>query len=633
MWKNRCIALGILLVGIGLLRVPTIATGEVRQQATPRFEMLMRLGHGTAQTSALSPSQEVLAIGGSLGVWVFNLQTETLTYIEGIPPQIDLLAWSPDGQKLAVAADSRLYIWDFTKLALSELPDLDYRVQLIAWNFDGSRLATVDGTETIHIWDTAASTRLKSFQAGTRSIEAIAWRPSPNSNQLASVEIGFVRVWDTDTGEEVNSFFDGNQYFSIVAWSPDGTLLGAASDDEIYVWEVASDELKMSRPRDIEGVTALSWRPDGSELVEIGSDTTTIWESSTFRETRRFGIAIGKAGWTPYGSQLVNADEKEITFWDATTGILVARFEIGGFTSPVLNISWSPDNQHIVSDTMASELNLWSLEGTLPLRSLTIPIDARSLSWSPDWNFMAGAQTGATLTIWDWSLLVAETLKGNLPDENANGYITETLVVSQFASFVTSVWNLSSDLIVAPSESGNVPIWNINDPTPLLTLEHNATYLETAAWNPDIDANQVAIGGSDGIIRIWDTKSGSLIMTIAPGSSNIYALAWSPDGTTLVSGSFDGTIHVWDATSNFQLVTSRNDFHDNAYSLVWSPDGTQLASGGRDRTLIIWDTTTWQPLDILAGHTDDIRAIAWNADGTQVATGSMDGTIIIWGIQ
>ncbi|NES72560.1 MAG: WD40 repeat domain-containing protein, partial [Okeania sp. SIO2D1] len=65
--------------------------------------------------------------------------------------------------------------------------------------------------------------------------------------------------------------------------------------------------------------------------------------------------------------------------------------------------------------------------------------------------------------------------------------------------------------------------------------------------------------------------------------------AISPDGQTIVSGSYDNTIKVWDlATGNLKATLTVHSWYVNSVAI--SPDGQNIVSGSHDKTIRVWSS-------------------------------------------
>ena len=74
------------------------------------------------------------------------------------------------------------------------------------------------------------------------------------------------------------------------------------------------------------------------------------------------------------------------------------------------------------------------------------------------------------------------------------------------------------------------------------------------------------------------------------------SVAFSPDGTRIVSGSYDKTLRLWDAKSGEPIGAPLKGHESRVMSVAFSPDGTRIVSGSYDKTLRLWDAKSGEPI-------------------------------------
>src|SRR5712692_6271271 len=161
----------------------------------------------------------------------------------------------------------------------------------------------------------------------------------------------------------------------------------------------------------------------------------------------------------------------------------------------------------------------------------------------------------------------------------------------------------------------------------LLSYTGHTDYVDAVAWSPN--SQFIASGSWDGTVQVWDAHTGAIVTTYKGHSDIVSTLAWSPDGQDIASGSWDGTARVWDAFTG-ALQTLYLGHSDAVSALAWSPDGQYIASGSWDHTVQVWYARTGETLFTYKEHTEFVEAVAWSPNGQYIASGDRNDTVQVW---
>lgn len=246
--------------------------------------------------------------------------------------------------------------------------------------------------------------------------------------------------------------------------------------------------------------------------------------------------------------------------------------------------------------------------------------------------------------------------------EAARSADAQQMVLSEHRGSVTSV-SFSPDgaRILTSSADKKARVWDSSSGKLLLTVQiqgwlHRAAFSfdgkrivtgETQEIAHKIGSNSIML--DQGVARVWDASSGSLLQTLGGHGEGIWSVALSPDGTRIVTGSRDYTARVWDAATGNSLLILRGH-RGPITSVAISPDGTRvLTSAGnaalwekprdsiqkylhenRDTTVRVWDIASGNTLLVLQGHEARVNSVAFSLDGSRILTGSDDQTARVW---
>ena len=161
--------------------------------------------------------------------------------------------------------------------------------------------------------------------------------------------------------------------------------------------------------------------------------------------------------------------------------------------------------------------------------------------------------------------------------------------------------------------------------------------MATGALAFSADGRRLASGSDDGLVRLWNVGTGTLLASLEGHFDRVTALAFGAEDKLLASGSADKTVLVRDVSMSDdtlgQAQVLRTVNHDGAVNvLAFAQDGSWLATGADDTLVRIFEPTGETPPRTLRGNTLSVKGLVFLAKnpGWLLASASDDGTLRVW---
>ncbi len=130
---------------------------------------------------------------------------------------------------------------------------------------------------------------------------------------------------------------------------------------------------------------------------------------------------------------------------------------------------------------------------------------------------------------------------------------------------------------------------------------------------------------------LWHECNRGLLATLRGHEVGVAALAYLPDGTTLVSAGWDGTVRAW-ALKGDSPPEIMGRIRTRVSWAVFSRDGKMLAWGSADGAVGIWDVSRHAELASVKAHNGAVRGLAFSPDSRWLASGAQDQVVKVWDV-
>jgi len=290
---------------------------------------------------------------------------------------------------------------------------------------------------------------------------------------------------------------------------------------------------------------------------------------------------------------------------------------------PVTALTFATDSI-LFSGSADGTVRRWNLETNQPGATFKpkakTAVPVTTIALSPDGHTLVSGHEDGQLHLWNVHGGPASCkLAGHLSKVSALMFMTE------------------GQRIISGSSDGTVVQWSADTGKRIKTLASGSEGITALALAPD--NTLLAIATDNGVIQVLNLRTEAVDWEQNAHEFWAASLAFSPNSNALVSGGYDQMVRVWAAQTGFKVQAMRGHsgcigtvaYEPIASNLQHKSSGRLIASGSYDGSVRLWDSWTGELAHTLADHGTTVASVAFAPVGNTLATTARE-EIWLWGL-
>ncbi|MEA2057829.1 MAG: WD40 repeat domain-containing protein, partial [Actinomycetota bacterium] len=482
-------------------------------------------------------------------------------------------------------------------------------------------------------------------QAALLSLESL--RTAPTVDAFISVINSVVTpthfIWRQTVPEE--------PIVGTAAWSPDGEVaaMGTEFGDVLLVSRHDGVQAVLPVAADVEILSVAFAHDDGVLQVLDREGWLSTWDVASASQTDEVWLGDLHAGVISRDGSTVAtvADQFTIVLFDET-GAEIDGWDLdAGFSD---DCDEEPEACMIATNDDATAVTWVEVDEVLDIVMTQVDGEEPSELWTTTdvVTAMAYAPGGNTLVVAEDDG-EAYVFPGNARSPIALDTEADLIADAEFLSFAFAEAEGSEVLAVSGHLNGSVKLWDIDEEAGSGSLRADLTRhndeVRSVAVSPD--GTSILSGGWDGDIISWSSAAHAKhgVTTSDAHEDWIMDVTFVGEDSTLASVSRDGTVSLWDADESGELTQRGSlDVRDDGeflfpLSIDASPGGDMIAVGfvrfvgeeeDEEGGVLVYDTDSSVETAQLVGPEGAAVSVTFSPDGRLLAAAFSDGPILVW---
>ena len=455
---------------------------------------------------------------------------------------------------------------------------------------------TRDDSDVVLVWDVVSGECIACLAEQPGFVHSLCFSPCGQSLAVGGYK-GTVQVWNVNTWEQqgVSQNYDGASRMS-VCYSQEGILHATTvSRDIAVVWDVERHEKRYSY-FEKEGHLQGALFSSSSHFIVAGAKEWIVWTPGNAKPRKFLHSHINSdpnsVVFSRDGKRMAAGSKESqndnVLLWNIAKPLqLPTRFKL-------------PGDEHVVSMSTSGKIHvtgfaydgntvkIWEVERNTPQVAFVLPEGDETVSaaaLAPTGDLIACGDNKGRIYVWD-------VISGDVQYRLTHPFL-EDWDDDRISSLMFS--HDSKQLVSITSLGPMAKLWDLDNGEEI----HNFSgrHVHTVAFSPCDDIIASSLYGE---IRFSAAPSYETFLTIreAQGRKHPHvlfmSLSFSPCGKYLASGEWWAQgrmkvpIRLWDVATGENITTFWGHSTD-IQDIAFSPDGTLLVSGSYDGTLLLWD--------------------------------------------
>jgi WD40 repeat protein len=573
--------------------------------------------------------------GASIGTFDAGEKTwiQNVAFSPGLPVRLGVAGYRYEKGYRDSASSGFVQIWDVQQRKEVFSIELSESANVINFSPDSSLLLIQDGNDGVQLWDIDAKSEIVSQHVSPQA----RWPVFSSTGEKLAIRVSEqeIALWDSRLEHELVRWHAAEGEIWGIRFGTEGDLAVTDSQGNVSLWDITDVRLpRLINHQNIHigGVFDAVYSQNGACVATAGySDQTAAilfdrdTEPLTLLGHKDKVVALAFLDINPAPDHpLLPCGTTRLATISGDGTLLI--WNIGptheyesllAHPKSIEEIEFSSDQRHLITGSSDGTAQLWSVEPFHQLGVLDHGHRIEDVDFSPDGQMIVTASNDGTVKVWQTSSLTLQLppLKGH------HGTVAASFRPPDGRQIATG--GHDRRVILWDSQTGNAITggeWRLS--SAVLSIEFSN------------DGTQMIIGSNDGTSRIISLVSGDVITLAMAASDPVYHAALSPDRSyAFTASSPDGAIRRWEIIADQDLYQRDIDSYFigkhqvDVYSIDLDSTGTLLASAGGDGKVFLWDTTTGRRIRTFSGSNTSVNSVRFSPNGQLLATGDENGIV------